>query len=76
MEGNDVMLYIGISTLLVGCFISSIKMLYKCKFTNISCCGIQIQRDVAIERDIEEGTRRTSSGTPVMTSLFSGRNPI
>ena len=76
MDGNQVMMIIGVTTLGVGCYVASLKMLYKCKFSNISCCGISVQRDVSIEQQIEEGTRRTSSGTPIMTSLFSGRNPI
>ena len=76
MDVTEAMLYASVTGLIVGCYVASLKYLYKCKFTNISCCGIQIQRDVDTERNIEEGIRRTSSGTPVLTQLFSGRATI
>ena len=71
MELQEVMLYVSITGLIVGCYIASIKQLYKCKFTSLSCCGIQVTRNVDIEMQIEEGQlRRESSATPVLTNIF------
>ena len=76
MELEDALLYSSITGLLVGCLLSTIKAMYKCKFTKISCCGLMMERDVETERNIEEGIRRASSGTPILTSIFTGRATI
>ena len=71
MDITDALLYSSITGMVIACYIASIKYLYKCKFSNMTCCGISIQRNVQVEQDIEEGTlRRTSSGIPVMSQIF------
>ena len=76
MDVYEALLYSSVVGMLVGCYVASMKYLYKCKFTTVKCCGIEITRDVDIERNIEQELRRTSSGTPILTQLFSGRATI
>ena len=76
MNLEDALLYSSVTGLIVGCMISTVKILYRCKFTKLSCCGVVMERNVETERDIEEGVRRASSGTPVLTNLFTSRETI
>ena len=74
MDLEDALLYSSVVAMVIGCYLGTLKMLHRCKWTNLSCCGIVINRDVAIERDIEHGElRRVSSGIPILTQIFPNR---
>ena len=65
--------YIFLVTTTAGIFLAFIKLIYDSKCKNIKLCGIEIERDVSAERDIEnhriEHDNRLSVDRPINETL-------
>lgn len=46
--------WIFLTTSVIGCFLTLSRMLYKSKCVYVKFCGLEIKRDVEVERDIDE----------------------
>ncbi len=70
--------YIFLVTTTAGIFLAMIKLVYDSKCKNIKLCGLQIERDIQAERDIEnhriEHDSRQSIDRPVNENPLNNIN--
>ena len=52
----------------------AVRQCYKCKISELSCCGVVIKRDVITEE--KEAEMRTQNGIPDTSRISSLNNPI
>lgn len=71
MDTTTALMWVSITGLLVGLYSITVKYIFKCKFSKVICCGIEIHRDIQAELQIEQN-QRANSGSFTLTSLFSG----
>jgi hypothetical protein len=74
MNAEEVLLYVSITTMIIGCYGLTIRYLFKCKITSVDCCGLSVNRNIQVEEHLEERQPRIESGDPTLSNIFSG-NP-